>query len=238
MNRPPKKVVIMQPYFLPYIGYWQLMFGADVFVVYDNVEFTKKGWINRNRCLLNGRAEVFSIPVKKDSDYLSIVERQVAGTFAKEKGKLIRKLEASYCNAPFFDEGIELFISCMEQTGENLFDIIYQSIVNVKNKLQIETELVVSSSLQLEEGLRGQDRVIAICKSIGATHYINPIGGKDIYDKKAFNSEDISLSFQRVKSYTYKQFSEDFIPHLSIIDVVMFNGTKGAASLLTEMELC
>ena len=233
-----KRVAIMQPYFLPYIGYWQLMHSVDVFVVYDNIKFTKKGWINRNRYLLDGADAIFSIPLTKGSDYLSIAERRVADSFESEGKKLIRKLESAYRKAPFFDEGMEVFRSCVEMPDRNLFEFIFKSILKVKATLKIDTELVISSELEINCDLVGQDRVIATCKALAATDYINPIGGMALYSKQVFSDAGIQLHFQRVRPYQFLQFDQEFIPHLSIIDVLMFNGRIGAQAMLPKMDLC
>ncbi len=82
------KLAIMQPYFFPYIGYFQLINTVDEFVVYDNIEFTKKGWINRNRILVNGKDEYITLPIKKDSDFLHVKDRFLAETWSKDSAKM------------------------------------------------------------------------------------------------------------------------------------------------------
>ena len=213
------------------------MYRVSTFVVYDDIEFTKKGWINRNRYLHDGRDDIFSIPVKKDSDYLYVVERQLAGTFATEKQKLVRKLESAYRKAPFFDEGMAILKSCLECDDCNLFTFIYHSIQKIKTALKIDTELVISSKLKIDRETKGQDRVIAICKALAATDYINPIGGTALYNKQSFSDEGINLHFQCVTPLKYRQFNHNFIPNLSIIDVLMFLGVDGTRPLLGEMTL-
>ncbi len=96
------KVAIMQPYFLPYIGYFQLINAVDKFVIYDNIEFTKKGWINRNRILVNGKDEFISLPITKASDFLHANQRYLASNFENEKNKILRKIKESYRKAPYF----------------------------------------------------------------------------------------------------------------------------------------
>ena len=227
----------MQPYFLPYIGYWQLMHYVDTFVIYDNVEYTKKGWINRNRFLSNGHDQIFSIPLRKDSDRLDVMQRRVAETFPLEKQKLIRRFESAYRKAPFFDQGIGLLNSALASEESNLFLVIYQSIRSISEALGISTQLVISSSLNVDVSLKGQDRVIATCLALRASEYINPIGGLALYKKDAFENSGLILNFQRVKPYQYNQFDHPFVSHLSIIDVVMFNGVQGTQRLLEEMEV-
>jgi len=231
------RVAIMQPYFLPYIGYWQLMHNVDVFVVYDDIEYTKKGWINRNRFLMNGKHQTFTLPLKKDSDFLDVDQRQLADNVSAEKAKLMRRLEASYCRAPFFKEGKSLLEDILASSEENLFRFIYQSIENIHARLGMTSRLVVSSTLGIPRSLKGQGRVIATCKALGATDYINPIGGSALYDKQAFGVEGIRLHFLQVHPFVYKQYDHEFVPNLSIIDSIMFVGFRGCLDHLQQIDL-
>jgi hypothetical protein len=236
MNNPVR-VAIMQPYFLPYIGYWQLMHHVDVFVVYDDIEYTKKGWINRNRFLSSGQPETFTLPLKKDSDFLDVRDRQLSDNFDADKRKLMRRLEAAYRNAPFYQEGKSLLADILASNEENLFQFIYQSIEYIHTRLGMASRLVVSSTLGISRQLKGQDRVIASCKMLGATEYINPIGGIELYDRNAFSAEGIQLHFQQVRLLEYYQHNHQFVPNLSIVDNIMFIGYQGVMKLLPEMDL-
>lgn len=236
MSRPVK-VAIMQPYFLPYIGYWQLMSYVDIFIVYDNIKYTKKGWINRNRFLLNGKPEIFSIPLRKDSDCLDVRDRRLSLTFDSEKNKLMRRLDSAYCKAPYYREGKSFLIDVMESNEENLFLFILNSINQVHSRLELKSRIIPSSTLDVHDHLKGEERVIAICKETGATHYINPIGGVGLYNPRRFSVAGINLLFQQVNSSDYVQYKHDFVPHLSIIDCIMFLGFKGVKELLPDMIL-
>ena len=108
-----KKIAIMQPYFFPYIGYWQLMNAVDQFVLYDNIQYTKKGWITRNRFLRDGNAIYFSLPIKKDSDYLNICDRYLTDGFEKEASKILRQIKSAYKRAPHFIDAFDLFEDCL-----------------------------------------------------------------------------------------------------------------------------
>ncbi len=217
------KIAIMQPYIFPYIGYFQLIQAVDKFVVYDNIQFTKKGWINRNRILVNGRDEYFTIPLKKDSDYLNVDQRKLADNYHTEKIKLLRKFAESYKKAPEFNSVFPLVESVFNQEEDNLFRYIYASLVAVNAYLGIRTELVISSTIPVDHTLRSQDKVIAFCKALHATAYINPIGGVELYSKEIFKENDIELNFLKSGTVEYMQFKNEFVPWLSIIDVMMFN---------------
>lgn len=232
-----RKVAIMQPYFLPYIGYWQLINAVDVFVIYDDIKYTKKGWINRNRFLNNGTAEIFSIPLKKDSDFLNVEDRFIADNFGKNKKKILRKFEAAYRKAAYFQEGMNVLTDCLFYENSNLFDFVFNSVQIIAAKLCIEKKILISSNIGIDDTLKGQDRVIATCQALNASCYINPIGGLSLYDKQIFFEANIQLCFQQVGKVRYAQFNHDFIPNLSIVDIIMFNGFEGATGLLNCMEL-
>lgn len=214
-------VGIMQPYFLPYIGYFQLIKAVDLFVVYDRIKYTKKGWINRNRYLLNGADETFSLPLKKGSDALDVVERELAAEF--DRSKLLSQLKGAYRRAPHFDQVLPLLERIVLHDDANLFCFIHHSLVSVCEHLAIETEIRVSSTVPFDEDLKAQDKVLGICKALGAQRYINAIGGTDLYRREDFAGHDIELRFLRPRAFEYTQFDNKFVPWLSIVDVLMFN---------------
>lgn len=217
------KLAIMQPYIFPYIGYFQLINAVDKFVLYDNIQFTKKGWINRNRILFNGKDEYITLPLKKDSDFLLVDERKLADTFKTDSMKLLRRIKEAYRKAPEFDAVYPLVETVINNDEKNLFQFIYQSVQQVCKYLDIKTELIISSAIPINHHLKAQDKVIAICKAVNATHYINPIGGVELYLKEIFKQNDIELGFIKSNTVEYKQFAGEFVPWLSIIDVLMFN---------------
>ena len=229
------KLAIMQPYFMPYLGYWQLMNAVDTYVVYDNIQYTKKGWFNRNRILLNGKDYLFTIPLKKDSDFLNVCERSVADDF--NKAKLLNIYKEAYHKAPYFDTVFPLLekIVCFEEN--NLFTFLYNSIIAVRNILNINSKIIISSTIKIDHTLKGKDKVIAICKELGASEYYNAIGGQNLYDKTEFQEKGISLKFLQPELTPYKQLKNDFIAGLSIIDVMMFNSGVKTNQLLNEYTL-
>ena len=233
------KLAIMQPYIFPYIGYFQLMHSVDKMVVYDNVKYTKKGWINRNRILMNGEEKFFTLPLKNDSDYLDIVERKLADNYMFEKPKILRKIYEAYRMAPYFDVVFPIVQDCINYSEfNNLFDFIFYSIIKLKNFLDINTKIIISSSLGGgNELLKGKDRVIELCLILNADHYINPIGGLDLYDKLEFQKKGITLNFLNSGDIKYRQFSNCFYPNLSIIDVLMFNNKEEAFKHLCNYSL-
>lgn len=215
------KVAIMQPYFFPYIGYFQLIAAVDQFVVYDNIKYTKKGWINRNRFLQNGKDAMFSLSLKKDSDYLDVCERELATDFDRER--LLNQLRGAYRRAPHFDQTFPLIEQVVRYPEPNLFLFLHNGIVQVCAHLGITTKIIVSSEVDIDHQLRAQDKVLALCGALDATAYVNTIGGVGLYSKKTFQEKEIELQFIQSKPFDYVQFDDAFVPWLSIIDVLMFN---------------
>ena len=227
----------MQPYFFPYLGYFQLINSVDEFIIYDNIEFTKKGWINRNRILVNNKDSLISLPLEKDSDYLCICDRYLAVTWEVERIKMLNRIKESYRKAPFFKETYFVLEKCIMFEERNLFKFNFNSIYCLLQYLNINTKLTVSSSVSINHQLRSEEKVIAICKAKGAKTYINPIGGLEIYDQECFMKNNLKLQFQKSNYIKYAQFNNEFIPWLSIIDVLMFNSANQVQVMLDDYEL-
>jgi hypothetical protein len=215
------RLAIMQPYFLPYIGYWQLIAAVDVFVVYDNIKYTKKGWINRNRFLVNGKEALFSLPLRKDSDFLDVNQRYLADSFDRED--LIRRFREAYRKAPEFHAFMPFLENLIRFASNNLFDYILNSIYRICEFLGLKTKVIISSHIDCDHSLKSSDRVQAICKALCADTYVNPIGGTELYSKEYFAQQQLSLQFLQPNLSEYSQCGNAFFPWLSIVDVAMFN---------------
>jgi len=211
----------MQPYFLPYIGYFHLIAAVDLFIVYDNIKYTKKGWINRNRMFQNGKDVMFSLPLKNDSDYLDVCERELAADF--NRNKLLNQFKGTYRRAPYFSQTIPLVEQIVRYKEGNLFCFLHHSIAKTCEYLGITTEIRNSSTIAIDHGLKNQTKVLALCEAVGASAYVNTIGGMELYSKEVFLEKGVKLNFIRSKPFEYAQFGEAFVPWLSIIDVMMFN---------------
>ena len=227
---------IMQPYFLPYIGYFQLLKKCDEFVIYDDIEYTKRGWINRNYFLQNKNSSLFSIPVKKDRDTLKIRQRVLADNY--DPHALLRRFNNAYRKSPQYQHVcpvLEKIFLCEER---NLFHFIHFSLIQIMNYLDIDTPMHLSSEIHINPELRSEMRVLAICERMKASTYVNPIGGLDLYNSETFKKHGIGLSFLKPKLTTYSQFDASFVERLSIIDVLMFNSKEDVKGmLLKDFEL-
>ncbi len=226
----------MQPYFFPYIGYFQLINAVNKFVIYDDVKFIKGGWINRNNLLVNGEKNLFSVPVKKPSQ-TRLIKDALLDNSTQWQSKLLKTIELNYKKAPFFADVYPILEKIILPKRELLIDLVSESIEMICEYLNINTELIVSSKTYNNIKLNKEHRLIDICKKEHANIYINPIGGTDLYTKDTFQKDKIILSFLKTNSIIYPQLSNDFIPYLSIIDVLIFNSKSTVQNYLNEYTL-
>lgn len=231
-------VGVMQPYLFPYIGYWQLLNGVDTFVMFDDVNYINRGWINRNRILIDGQPKYFNVQMRGASQNQLINEVALTNDVQAAE-KQVRAIELAYKKAPYFTDCFPMIAECMRFQGENLSDFVCHSIRETAKYLGINTTLLLSSEIEKDNSLRGQDKILDICKRLGATEYWNPIGGTELYDKALFSENGMALHFLKANGdIKYKQFREDaFEPFLSIIDVMMFNSVERIQEMLNEYTL-
>lgn len=227
------KLGIMQPYLFPYIGYFQLISAVDLFVIYDDVNFIKQGWINRNRILMNRREHLFSLRLRDASSFRPINE-----TFIGDNGpKLLKTFRQAYMKAPCFHQAEPLIRKIFENPEKNLARFVSNSITEVCHYLGITTKIVISSEIPKDNSLKGEEKIIDICKLLGASQYINAIGGQELYSSENFAKANITLNFIKSLPIVYDQDSPSFIPWLSIIDIIMFNHTSKINDFLNQWEL-
>lgn len=230
------KLAIMQPYIFPYIGYFQLIKAVDKFVIYDDVNFINRGWINRNRILVNGKDSLFTIPLKEASQNKLINEIEVNWDDAW-KSKWLKTLEQSYKKAPYFQQVRPIIEQTLEQEKTIFSEIIVENLKLINAYLGITTEIISSSSIYQNTELKAQTRIVDICLKEKTNHYINPIGGIELYQKEVFEEQGMQLNFIKSKPVQYPQLKNDFVPWLSIIDVLMFNSVEQIQTFLDSYEL-
>ena len=230
------KIAIMQPYFLPYIGYFQLIKAVDKFVLYDDVNYINKGWINRNNLLVNGKAFLFTVPLK-DASQNKLINQIELSDDPKWRLKLLQTVGQSYKKAPYFAQVYPIVERILHNTSPRVADLIFGSIQEIMQYLAITTDLVRSSAVYGNEQLKAQDRIIDICRQENAKLYINPIGGQQLYNYLAFDAEKITLRFIKTNPLVYKQFQNEYVPFLSVLDILMFNSVAEVNALLDLYEL-
>ena len=229
------KIGIMQPYFFPYLGYWQLLAAVDKYVVYDDVNYIKGGWIARNNILLNGQKHLITLPLENPSSFKKINEIAITGNM-KAREKLVRTIQNAYVKAPYYAD-VMPWVEDLILHSATIAELNTQSILKVCDYLGIDTQIIVSSELNKDNELKGQDKVIHIVKKLGGDAYYNAIGGRELYDKGQFAAEGIQLSFLKAGDISYQQFGNESVAGLSIIDVLMFNSVEEARGLLSRFEL-
>ncbi len=229
------KVAIVQPYLFPYIGYFQLINAVDKFVLFDDVNYIKRGWINRNNILVSGKSHLFSIPLKEASQNKRINELELSAE-TKWKGVLLKTIELNYKNAQQFETVFPVVKNIIDFDEPRLNIFIQNSIEVLVNYLEIKTEIIKSSSVYNNQNLKGAERIAHVCKQETADIYVNPIGGMEIYNKDFFAEKGISLKFLKSRNINYPQFKNDFVSWLSIIDVMMFNTPEKISELLNEYD--
>ena len=230
------KLGIMQPYFFPYIGYWQLINAVDKYVIYDDVNFIKNGWICRNRILMNGTPHYFSLHTFGASSNLLINEVRVSSDKVL-RNKMLKTLRTCYGKAPYFQDVYPLVEEILIYEEDNLARFLTNSITKVCSYIGVDTEIIVSSSIKKDNTLKGQQKVLQICNIIKVKEYINAVGGQSLYSKEDFLKNKVELKFLISKPFLYKQFKTEFLPDLSIIDVMMFNSKSEIKEILMEYKL-
>lgn len=218
-----KKVGMMQPYLFPYLGYFQLISAVDAFVLGDDLQYVKESWINRNRILMNGTDKLISFPLKKGAHRSRINERFVSDDFSSEMDRLLRVLYAAYSKAPYYKQVIPFLEEVIYHPERNLAKYAENSIRQICTYLDINTPIYVASDLEITDVEDKQDRVIKTAKKLGGEMYINFIGGVSLYDFDLFERNGLTLRFHKINDISYRQFGNEFVPLLSIIDVLMFN---------------
>lgn len=233
-----KKVAIMQPYLFPYLGYFQLVHAADYFVFYDDVAFIRRGWINRNRMLCNGRDQLFTVPVIKSS--LESEIKNVSCEITKIwRDKFFKNIEYNYKKCPHFSDVMAVIEDVMGLGVQPISELAESSIKSVCQYLGIEKRFLNSSVFSPEtKGINRTDRLCIITKKLGLSQYLNSSGGKTLYTKEEFKRQGVKLYFIESEPIQYKQHgSKGYIPNLSIIDVLMNNDIQNTTKLLKKYHL-
>lgn len=223
----------MQPYFFPYIGYWQLMKMVDKYVIYDDVNYIKGGWINRNNFLINREKKMFTITLNSPSPYKLINEIEIKDDFKK----FLKMIYLNYSKAPYYKDFFPIVESICNFQEKNLASFLANSFREILSYLNIQTDLLLSSSLSKDMSLKGQDKVLHICKLLNASIYVNAVGGQELYSKEDFSKYNVDLKFIQSETVSYKQFGDIFIPNLSILDLLMFNSPVEVNQMLDQYKL-
>ncbi len=212
------KVAANQPYLFPYIGYWQLINSVDVFALCDNYQYIFSGWINRNRILVNGTPKYFRVELH-DCHHKNMTEIMVKEVDLNAK---YNQLYEAYKRAPYFEETWNLIKKILMYEDRTLSEYVGNSIRVMCDYLDIDTKIIRTSDFEGNDNFKGQDRILDLCKRLGADTYINAVGGQELYSYAVFRENGFELQFINPGLKEYKQFHNEFVPGLSIIDLLMF----------------
>jgi hypothetical protein len=227
------KIAIMQPYLLPYIGYWQLINAVDKFIIFDDVNYINKGYINRNKILVEGKPYQFTLELVGASQNKLINVIQIG----KNSKKILKTIELNYKRADNFKNVFPLIQNIFNQEENNLAKFIGYSLKKITDYLETDVSFTYSSEIAKNNDLKNQDKIINICEKLNAKEYVNLMGGLDLYDKEIFRSKNIRLSFIETKKIKYKQFNNKFVPFLSVIDIMMHNNKNIITHMLKNFKL-
>lgn len=226
-------VAVMQPYLFPYLGYYQLVYSAHQFVIYDEVNYIKRGYINRNNILVNNKSQRFTVPVLSASQNKKITELN----FSSDVSKVLRTMSLAYAKAPYFKEVYPLIESTLQHENRSITAVCKKGLCAVFDYLDIKKNIVTSSELDYERSLSPAQRLVDITRGFDSQHYINSVGGKALYTKQDFKEQGVKLSFLETNQVEYAQPTECFLANLSIIDVLMWCKKSEVRQLLAEYQL-
>lgn len=233
-----KTLAIMQPYVFPYIGYFNLLNSCDVFVLYDDVKFKKRGCINRNRLFKSNRDFMFSVLLASQSQNLAINEVKLA-KFERFKRKFLRTIEQIYSKANYFEFGFEYVSEVLNKEFTTIAELASCSVEVAKEWLGLQCEIVSSSKkFAATKVFERTQRIISIAKIMGCTRYVNSVNGSFLYDKNEFLMKGIDLKFIKPTLLPYRKISDmSFHAGLSIIDLMMNLSVEEIEEHLNSYEL-
>ncbi|UOQ67738.1 WbqC family protein [Hymenobacter volaticus] len=230
------RIAIMQPYIFPYLGYFQLIAAVDKFVLFDSVHYINKGWINRNRLLVNNQAVYFTVPLRKASQNRLIKDLEISYAI-KWQIKLLRTIEVSYTKAPYFKRVFPMVYKVLTSNETHISGLVYSGLLHVLEYLGIHTKIISTSAKYGNEHLRAQNTIIDICLQEQASEYVNLVGGASLYQAALFEQYGVRLLFLEPGLPVYQQFSSDHVPGLSILDVLMHNSPEQISQMLLQYRL-
>jgi len=223
------RIAVLQPSYLPWLGFFEQMMSVDTFVFYDDVQYTKNDWRNRNRIKTKDGFLWLTIPVK-GSTSLQIREVRIDNNQNWQE-KHQKTLVQLYSKAPYFEEVLVLFEPLWNKKYEFLLDAVVDSITIITEYLNIETKIIFSSEIKVSGNKN--EKLINICKTLGASEYYSGLAAQNYLDNELFNRNGINIAFQHYQHPLYPQMHGNFVSHLSIIDL-LFNCGKKSRQMIKD----
>lgn len=219
------KLAVMQPYLFPYIGYFQLVAAVDRFVFFDDVNYIKNGWINRNRWNIGGQPRYFTVPLRDASPFQPIHSVRLVDENGWRR-KILESMRHAYRQARYYRPVSELVESVLATESPGIAEMAKTSVRSTARYLDLDAEFVNSSVPYRNEHLKGCERVLDICERECATSYFNLSGGRALYREAEFAARGVALQFVGPNLPQLRQDGANPIPGLSIIDVLMNNDVR------------
>ena len=227
------RVTILQPSYLPWLGFFEQMSRSDKFVLLDDVQYTRRDWRNRNRIRVRENWIWLTVPVQQKSRFSqSLLETRIDNSVSWRR-KHLETLRQHYCKAPFFEKYFPRCQQVYEKDWAFLFDLCLETINLIKEEMGIETPLLRSS--EMKPGGEKTERLVSICRELGATHYLSGESGSNYIAEEDFSSQGIALEYQNYEHPVYPQRYTGFVPHLSAIDL-LFNCGEQSLGILKQDE--
>jgi len=227
------RVTILQPSYLPWLGFFEQMSRSDKFVLLDDVQYTRRDWRNRNRIRVRENWIWLTVPVQQKSRFSqSLLETRIDNSVSWRR-KHLETLRQHYCKAPFFEKYFPRCQQVYEKDWTFLFDLCLETINLIKEEMGIETPLLRSS--EMKPGGEKTERLVSICRELGATHYLSGESGSNYIAEEDFSSQGIALEYQNFEHPVYPQRYTGFVPHLSAIDL-LFNCGEQSLGILKQDE--
>jgi hypothetical protein len=221
------RATILQPAYLPWCGYFEMIASTDLYVIFDHVQFVRKSWHQRNRIKDSNGELLLTIPVKKIDRSTPIANIKISYDNVNPLNKHWVSITHAYKKAPYFNNYKSIFENIYNQKHERLRDLNVILIKAIWELLNISTQFIYSSDLDLkDEGLGKTERVVNLCKKVGITYLYDAKGAEGLLDEKLFKEVNIDLEFQNYKHPVYTQQFEEFIPYMSVIDLIFNEGPK------------
>ncbi len=226
-------VAIMQPYLFPYLGYFQLAAASNTFVLYDDANYIKQGYINRNNILSDDQLQRFTIPVPGASSFKKINELE----FSRDVKKILKQVRQAYQNRPYFEYVFPIIEQVLLFEDRNITSLCKKMMTSIFDYLGIKKIIMLSSQINYDKTGSASEKVIAICHALSADIYINSAGGTALYDRVQFSSSQLELKFLKMNDISYPQGCDEFHNNLSIIYVLMNCSVETVRDLLSQYRL-
>ncbi len=221
------KGTILQPTYLPWLGFFDMIDASDVFVVYDHAQFVKKSWHCRNRIKTNNGELMLSVPIKKAPQKTPICDITINEQYTLKKHW--KTISHAYCKSRYFEDYKDIFADLYDKEFVLLRDLNIAIIKTICTMLGISKKIQYSSELDLQEDERNlcrTEKIISICKKMEITSLFDSEGARELLDCSIFDKEHINIRFQDIKFPHYFQLYDEFITHLSVIDLIFNEGEK------------